>query len=157
MYCLVALWLTTTQSLALAPLITYAVRPLRSVPSPGVGRAAEVVALSENMEIGRAEVFAVVDAGAQRLHARAEHGHAKYAFLTNVLVATHMRRRGVGTRLLKTVEELASRWSCTAVVCSAVPSHVPSWTFFRKLGYRPIDALLSPHSTSEILLKELLV
>jgi len=121
--------------------------------SPGVDEALALLALDGAAEIGRVEVHKVSDPERQVLHAHVE--ERTYAFLTNLVVATHRRRQGVGTRLMLAAEDQARGWHLPSIVLSATPD-TPAWRLYRNLGYSEIvPHKLSPKSTSRLLKKTL--
>jgi [ribosomal protein S18]-alanine N-acetyltransferase len=61
------------------------------------------------------------------------------ADLLRIGVRASMRRRGAGSRLMAAAIELARTRGCVRMLLEVAADNAPALTFYRRLGFRPID------------------
>jgi GNAT superfamily N-acetyltransferase len=81
--------------------------------------------------VGTATVIVIANIG---------HGGKPWAAVENVVVAEECRGRGVGTRLMAAVGEMARRFGCYKLVLSSNAVRTEAHEFYRRLGWRQTHA-----------------
>lgn len=90
-----------------------------------------LVAEADGRVIGTATVIVIDNIG---------HGGNPWAAVENVVVAEEYRGRGVGTRLMAAVGDIARRLGCYKLVLSSNIVRTEAHEFYRRLGWRQTHA-----------------
>ena len=90
-----------------------------------------MVAEDDGCVVGTATVIVIANIG---------HGGNPWAAVENVVVAEEYRGRGVGTRLMVAVGDIARRLGCYKLVLSSNAARAEAHEFYRQLGWRQTHA-----------------
>mmetsp|Transcript_20749 Transcript_20749/g.65259 ORF Transcript_20749/g.65259 Transcript_20749/m.65259 type:complete len:168 (-) Transcript_20749:67-570(-) len=116
---------------------------------------AEIVAVDKRGEVGWFEVLRAKASGvAKPLHARLRgEPDVDRGFGRDIMVEPEARRRGVAEAMVAAAEDVVRGWDLSELVLTAVKSHEPSYSLYRKMGFEEVPAELAKDSESVMLRK----